>query len=344
MRVKTKNFAFSLATIAFAGASLSLAEAQTVADFYKGATISVIISTGAGGGNDSVARTVARHMAKYIPGKPTFVPKNMPGAGSIVAANYLYNTAPRDGTVIGTLAASVMLHQPLRNERAKFNAEKFFYLGSSGVNAVTMIAWHTAKVTKFEDLFHQELIVGGTGDGGSSTTYPMIMNNVLGTKFKIVSGYKSIPEVSLALIRGEIEGQVNSLQTIKAVHPEWLAERKVNILAQFGLERYRELPDVPLVLEFSKTDEQRAIIKLFSAIIAIGRPFLSTPEVPPDRAAILRSAFDSTMRDQEFLADSEKAKIDIETIPGALVTEIVSDLVSISPEIAQRAKALVPDL
>ena len=310
-----------------------------VADFYKDKTVSLIISTGSGGGYDTTARFVARYLPKYLPGSPTIVAKNMPGAGNVLAANYMYNIAPRDGSTIATLAQAVFLLQPLDGQGVKFDAGKFYYLGSASVDNSTIYAWHTAGVASIDDVLKKELLLGATGVGSGSTVYPIIMNNLLGTKFKIIAGYKTSQEVDLAMARGEVEGRAgNNFQSLKANRPDWIVEKKVIFLTQVGLERDSEYPDVPLLTELARNEEQRRIFTMFSAPVAIGRPFLTTPDVPSDRAEALRSAFASVMSDPGFGAEGKKASLDIKPTTGARLAEIVADLINTPPDIVAKAK------
>ena len=312
-----------------------------VAEFYKDKTVSLIISTGSGGGYDTTARFVARHLPKYLPGAPTIVPKNMPGAGNVLAANYMYNIAPRDGTTIATLAQAVFLLQPLDGQGVKFDAGKFYYLGSASVDNSTIYAWHTAGVNSIDDVMKKELLLGATGVGSGSTVYPIIMNNLIGTKFKIIAGYKTSQEVDLAMARGEVQGRAgNNFQSLKSVRPDWIAEKKVIFLAQVGLERDSEYPDVPLLTELARNEEQRRIFAMFSAPVAIGRPFLTTPDVPADRATALRAAFAAVMKDPGFIAEGKKASLDIKPTSGVRLAEIVADLINTPPDIVARAKAV----
>lgn len=315
-----------------------------VGAFYKDKTVSLIISTGPGGGYDLTARVVARYLPKHLAGSPTIVPKNMPGAGNILAANYMYNVASKDGLNIATFAQALFLAQPLESQGVKFDARKFYYLGSASVDNSTVYAWHTANVKTIEDAYTKELLLGATGVGSGTTVYPVLMNNLLGTKFKIVAGYKTSPEVDLAMSRGEVEGRAgNNFQSLKANRPEWLAEKKINFLLQIGLERDSDYPDVPLLTELAKNEEQRQIFAMFSAPVAIGRPFLTTPDVPSDRAEALRAAFTATMADPGFVTEGNKANLDIKPVAGARLAQIVDDLTNTPAAVAARAKVMGDD-
>jgi tripartite-type tricarboxylate transporter receptor subunit TctC len=334
----TKLFVPALLAAALALLS-SPAKADPVADFYKDKTISLIISTGVGGGYDTTARAVARYLTKYIPGNPTVVPKNMPGAGNILAANYMANVAAKDGTFIATIAQAGFLLQPLGDPGVKFDAKAFYYLGSSSVDNSTIYAWHTTGIKKIEDVYQQELLVGATGVGSGTTVYPILMNNLLGTKFKVIAGYQASRDVDLAMARGEVGGRAgNNFQSVKSNHPDWMRDKNLVFLTQIGLARDPEFADVPLLTELARNDEQRSIFKMFSVPVAIGRPFLTTPGVPPERAAALRKAFEDTMKDPQFLAEGKKFALDINPETGERLTEIVRDLVDTPPDIVAKAK------
>jgi tripartite-type tricarboxylate transporter receptor subunit TctC len=323
-----------LGTTAMSG----IAAAQ--ADFYKGKTIELIISTGVGGGLDTNARTVARHLSKHIPGNPTIVAKNMPGAGHVRAANYIYNQAPKDGTTIGTLIPAFIMAQLLnRTDAIQFDAAKMQWLASTSASNSTVYVSKSAGVDTVEDAKKKPVLMGGTGAGSYTTLYPIVMNHVLGTQFKIVSGYSSTAEIGLAMERGEVQGRAgNNFNSLKSENPELLRDGKIAILAQVGLERDPEFKSVPLMTDFAKNDEERQILRLFSADVVIGRPFMTTPAVPADRVAILRKAFVDLAKDPDFLKDTKQANIDVELVEGEKVQKIVEDLVGTPPDIVAKAK------
>ena len=322
------------ATVAVSG------PAQAQADFYKGKTIELIISTGVGGGLDANARLVARHLGKHIPGNPHIVPKNMPGAGHVRAANYIFNNAPKDGTTLGTLIPAFVMAQVLgRTENIQFDAAKMQWLASTSASNSTVYVAKSTGVNTVDDAKKKEVLMGGTGAGSYTTLYPIIMNHILGTKFKIVSGYTSTNEIGLAMERGEVQGRAgNNFNSLKSENPELLKENKISILAQVGLERDPEFKSVPLLLEFAKNDEERQVLKLFSADVVIGRPFLTTPGVPAERVAILRKAFADVVKDPEFVKEAARNHIDVELIEGEKVQKIVEDLVNTPPAILAKAK------
>jgi tripartite-type tricarboxylate transporter receptor subunit TctC len=309
-------------------------------NFFAGKQVTLIISTGVGGGLDSNARVVARHLANHIPGKPVIVPKNMPGAGHVRAANFLYNQAPKDGTVIGTLIPAFVLAEVLDGRGVQFDAGKFVWLGSTSSSNSTIYFWSASGLRSMEDAFKRQVLMGGTGVGSYTTLYPTIMNNVLGTRFKIIAGYESSAEIGLAMERGEVEGRAgNNFNSLKAENPDWLRDGKIVLAAQVGLERDAGYPDLPLISDFAKTDEQRQILRLFSVDVVIGRPFLAPPGLPPQRIEILRRAFDAMMADPAFLKESAEAGLDVAAVDGAKIQSVVQDLVGTPPAIVAKAKA-----
>lgn len=309
-------------------------------DFYKGKTIDMIVSTGVGGGQDANARLIARNWTRYIPGAPQIVVKNMPGAGHLRAANFIAKQAPRDGTVVGSIVPAFLLAQVLETSKSiQFDAAQFNWIGSSASNNSTFYVWRTSPVKSMEDATRTEVLMGATGAGSYTMIYPTITNAVLGTKFKIVAGYHSAAEVNLALERGEVQGRAgNNVNSLKMENADWLRDGKVTVIAQVGLERDPEFPDVPLMMELGRTPEDRALLRLFSADIAVGRPFLTTPGVPQERVDLLRQSFLATLGDASFLKEAQDAGVEIAPVPGARLQEIVGEIVNTPPEIARRAR------
>ena len=315
--------------------------AAAQADFYKGRTVELIISTGAGGGLDTNGRLVARHLGNHIPGNPTVVAKNMPGAGHIRAANYVFAQAPKDGTTIATFIPIFVMAQVLeRSKSIQFNPANFEWLVSTSSSNSTIYVWHTMGVKTLNEAMEKEVLMGGTGVGSYNVIYPTVTNSVLGTKFKIVMGYPSTTEIAIAMERGEVQGRAgNNFNSLTSEHGEWLRTGKINLLAQVGFERDREFPTVPLLTEFAKTEEARQILRFFSTDIVIGRPFVTSPGTPPDRVAMLRRAFDSLLKDPAFLDGSKKAGIDISPVEGLRIQKIVADFMNTPLDIVTKAKA-----
>ena len=321
-------------------ALLAPAPAAAQADFYKGKTIDLVISTGVGGGLDANARVVARHLADHIPGNPTIVPRNMPGAGHIRAANFVFSQAPKDGTVIATFIPVFVLAQVLdRSKGIQFDPANFNWLASTSSSNTTVYTWHTANIRSVADATKRDVLMGGTGVGSYTIIYPSIMNSVLGTRFKLVTGYQSTAEIGLAMERGEVEGRAgNNFNSLKAESAEWLRTGKIVLISQIGLERDAEYPDLPLLTDMAKSDEDRQVLKLFSTDVVIGRPFVTSPGVPAERVALLRKAFDEMMKDRAYLEDSSKAALDVTPVAGAKIQAMVADLVHTPADIVNRAK------
>jgi tripartite-type tricarboxylate transporter receptor subunit TctC len=316
--------------------------AQDAAAFYKGKTVELYIGYSAGGAYDLYARLLARYMPRHIPGNPTVVPKNMAGAGSLLLANWLYNVAPKDGTAFGIIGRGTGFDPILGNKRAQFDGTKFNWLGSANNEVSVCVAWHTAGVSNFNELLTRELVVGGTGASADTDQFPKITNGVLGTKFKVVTGYPGGNDISLAMERGEVQGRCGwSWSSVKATHQNWYDERKIHLLVQLALDRHEDLPNVPLVVDLAKSDEQRKILELIFARQVMGRPFLAPPGLPGDRAAVLRKAFMDTMKDTEFLAAADKAKMEITPVDGEKVGNLVKDLYATPKEISNKAAALL---
>jgi tripartite-type tricarboxylate transporter receptor subunit TctC len=317
------------------------ASAQPASDngFYKGKTITVITSTGVGGTYDVVARLVARHMPHYIPGNPTMIVENMPGGGNVLATNYMYNIAPKDGTAIATIHSAMPLQQVLNSGGIRYDADTFDWLGSTGPQNEVILVWHNAGIKTIEDATKREIILGGTGAGAGIVLLPMVVNNLLGTKFKIVAGYRSSEDVNLGMERGEVQARAFSIGSITSQHPDWISEHKADFLVQSGTRRDKVLPNVPLLTELAKNNEQRQIFKLIASPPALGQPYVAPPGVPADRLALLRGAFAATLRDPAFLADAAKIRFTVEPMSADEVSQIVHDTVSAPPGIIAKAKA-----
>ena len=312
------------------------AKADPVEDFYRNRTVAVVIGYSVGGGYDTYARVLARHMGRHIPGNPTLVPQNMPGAGSLKAANYLAGVAPKDGSTFGIVGRGLAM-EPLLGG-AKFDAEKLTWLGSI-TNEISLCgAWHTSPVKAWGDLLTTEFRVGGNGSGSDPDIFALAMRNLFGAKIKLITGYPGSSDINLAIERGEIEGRCGwSLSSIKSRNPAWLAEKKFNLLVQFALAKSAELPDVPLIMDLAATPEQRQILRLILARQVMGRPFLAPPGVPAERRAALRRAFDATMKDPEFVADAERADLEVNPVTGEAIDELLAELYRTPKAVAEKA-------
>lgn len=316
--------------------------AQTPAEFYKGKTIELDIGVSVGGGYDLYARMLARHMGKYIPGNPSIVPKQMEGAGSMRLANFLANAAPKDGLTFGTINRGTAFDPLLGNKSAQFVAAKLNWIGSTNNEVSACVAWHTSGITSIEQVKIKELIVGATGPSADTYQFPKIANGVLGTKFKIVTGYPGGNDVDLAMERGEVSGRCGwSWTSLKATHQSWLNEKKMTVLFQMGLSKHADLPNTPLIIDFAKTDEERAILKLIFARQVMAWPFVAPPGVPNDRVAALREAFIATTQDKDFRADADKGNLEVTPVSGEDIQKLVQEIYGTPAAVAQKTAALL---
>jgi tripartite-type tricarboxylate transporter receptor subunit TctC len=337
-----KAFWGGLGAAILAAAPLSSALADVVADFYRGKNVEMYIGYSAGGGYDVYARLVARHIGKHIPGNPNIIPKNMTGAGSLKLANWLYNVAPKDGTVIGMIGRGTGFDPLFGIKGAQFQGTRFNWLGSANDEVSVCVSWHTSEVKTFDDLLTHELIVGGTGASADTDQFPKIMNAVLGTRMRVITGYPGGNDIGLAMERGEVKGRCGwSWSSVKATHQHWLDEKKINVLIQLSLEKHPDLPTVPLVVDLAKTDDDKKIMRLLFARQVMGRPFLAPPDLPPDRLAALRKAFMDTMRDKEFLADAERGKLEITPVSGEGIQKLVAEVYATPAAVTKRATELL---
>ncbi len=328
-------FAFAL------GSTLSGAVAQTdpIAEFYRGKTVTIVSSGGVGGPIDLACRIVARFLPRHIPGNPTIVVRNMPGGGHVLMSNFMYTQAAKDGTYVGGVVNSIPTHQVIDGRGVRFDAGKFQWLGSTGFANLMTMAWHTAGFRTIKDVFERELLTGVTGVGSGTYIYTNAMNIILGTKFKMVMGYKDSASVDLAIERGEVLARGGmTLTGVKQERPQWVAEKKVVFLVQTGAEKEAEYPDVPLMHELGRTDEERQILALISSPAALGRPFFVPPEVPADKVEALRKAFAATMRDPDYIAEGNRVRLDMNPLSAARVTQLVNATVNAPSAIVAKAR------
>ncbi len=326
----------------FAGFVQPARAQQSVEDFYKGKRIDMVIGYAPGGGYDLVARLVARHLGNFVPGKPSVIPRNLPGAGSRTAAAFVYSIAPQDGTVLATADQSLSAEQAM-GQKLPFDVAKFTYIGNPMVDNNTTVTWHTSGIKTIEDAKKKEVPMGATG-GSTSSQYPTAMNALLGTKFKVVVGYPGGNDINLAMERGEVAGRgSNAWASWKSTKPDWLRDKKINILVQIGLTKAPDLPDVPLLVDLAQNDDDRAALKLLSASTTIGRPIFSTPNVPPERTKALRDAFNAMVKDPAFLEEAKKLNLDIDPVAGEQLQKIVADVVATPKAIGERVFKLIGD-
>jgi tripartite-type tricarboxylate transporter receptor subunit TctC len=342
----------NLAALSLAVAMASEPAAAQDTSFFAGKKIALVVGFDVGGGYDLYARTVARHLTRYIPGNPTFVPQNMPGAGSRVAGNWLYRVAPKDGTAIGTVVQSAAIDQALQEPGIRFEAAKFNWIGNPTVDNLVTIAWSAAGLATLDDVKSKGgLFCGGTG-GGPTMMYPQIINRVIGTRIKIVAGYPGVSAINLAMERGEVNCVGGTTwSSIKSTMRAALNARKIDVLVQWGVAKDPEISayaqhDVPLAQELvqgglAQNDLDRRVMGFISSGAAMGRPLLAPPGVPPERVTILRRAFDATMKDADFLADAAKASMEVKPPPGEELQRIAADAAQFPPDGLARAKELI---
>ena len=318
------------------------AAAQAVADFYRGKTITMAVGTSPGGDYDLRMRMVGRHIGKYIPGNPAVVPTNMPGAGQMLVANWLAGVAPKDGTVIVALSQNLATFQATGAAGVKYDVRQFNWIGNTTDTPNVINSWYTTGIRTIQDVMARELVVGATGIASGSYLYPHALNQLLGTKFKIVTGYPGGNDINLAMERGEVGGRgSNSWASWKSTRPQWLAEKKIFILAQVGVKRNAELPDIPTLQDLARNEADRQVLLFISADTAISRPLVTSAGVPRERVEALRRAFDATLKDPEFLAEAEKSKTDINPMTGEEAQKIAEATINAPADVLARAGALL---
>ncbi len=331
------------AAAAVAMSASSWAAGMSVEQFYKGKRVQVIISTNPGGGYDLYARFVTRHMRKFIPGNPRMIARNMPGAGHRIAAQYMSFKAKRDGSVLATISQGLPFAQIVwPKKHANIDSSKFIWIGNSNEGNNVLMLWHTTGIKTWKDLRKKVVIVGGTGTSSTSGQYPRALNNILGTKMKIILGFGGGSQMNLAMERGEIEGRgSNAWASIKSITPHYLKENKLILPIQMGLKRAPDLPNVPLIWELGRNEAEVKVLKLMVMASRIGRPVLTTPGVPADRVAALRAAFDAAVSSKAFLAEAKKRRLEINPVSGVEVQAVVNQILSTPPELARLARAAV---
>ena len=339
-RSKSRAVAF-LASLAMATVAAPAAFSEAVEPFTR-QQVRVVTGFAPGATNDLYGRLVARHIGRHLPGNPTVIPVNMPGAGSLRAANYIYSAAPKDGTVFGLMASTLINEELLGNRGAQFKSDRYNWIGRVSSFVLVSFTWHSSQVKTINDAISRESTLGGTAPGSGITLQPMILNGVIGTKFKIVNGYKGAGDATLAMERGEVDGATNGWTALTTLKPELLKERKLNMLVQYGLQRRSDLSDVPTSVELGKTEADRHVLALYAIGSEIGKFFVAPPDVPADRLSVLRSAFDAMLKDPLFIADVGKQSLDYDPMSGGDLQRMVAETVrNASPEVIARAKAIL---
>jgi tripartite-type tricarboxylate transporter receptor subunit TctC len=332
--------ALVLASAACAAIALmpSPASAATPEEFYKGRQMTLIMSTDAGGGYASYANAIAPYLADHIPGKPRITVQYMPGAGGLRAINYLYTAAPKDGSVIGMVHSSVPFAPLYGMSAARFDPRKIGWLGSIDKTSGICVAWHTSGVKTWQDIFSKGLVVGSSGAGSQMETLPLMLNELFGTKIKVISGYKGGNEVYLAMEREEVQGRCGSLvSSINSTRPDWFSQKKVAVPVVIALERNPLFPDVPSLAEFAKDERTKQILELILSPMAMDRPILTPPGVPADRFRVLRAAFQEAVKDPRFLADAERQRIEVNPTTGEEVERVLARAFAMPPEVVKAA-------
>lgn len=335
----SRSFMWAL-TLAGLGFAVS-ANAQTPEAFYKGKQIHLIVASGAGGGYDTYSRVLARYMPSHVPGNPSFVVQNMDGAGGLKGTNYMYVVAPKDGTYFVS-TYNALTTQPLIDKHGvEYDALKFSWIGSMGKQQQICVTWNTSPIKTIEQAMQKEMTVSATGATGNSATLPKLLNTLIGTKFHVVLGYGTT-EQRLALERGEVDGVCGlSYTTLIASNPDWILNKKVNILLQTGDAPHPAMPDVPLVINMVKKPEDKAIVRLYALPGDIGRPYTAPPGVPADRLTALRRAFDATMKDKAFLAEAQKTHLEIDPLTGEQVTQLLQQAYAAPPAAVKRMNEIM---
>jgi tripartite-type tricarboxylate transporter receptor subunit TctC len=313
------------------------ARADSVEDLYRGKTVTILVGFTAGGGYDLYARLLGRHLGRHIPGNPSVVVQNMPGAGSMKATQYVYGVAPKDGLTLATVSRC-MVTEPLLNA-ANFDPTRLTWLGTITSETSVCATWKTSAVKTWDDMFKHEFTLGGSAVGADPDTFALILRNVFGAKVKLVTGYPGGNDINLAMERGEVEGRCGwswtSLKSLK----NWLPQ--INVFAQFAMEKNADLPNVTLAIDRAKDDEQRQVLRLLIAGQYVGRPIFTSPDIPADRKAALRMAFDATMKDPEFLADAGKADMEISPVSGATIDPFLAELYKTPQDVIRKAQAAI---
>ena len=331
-----------LAAFAFVCLSPAFANAQSLESFYRGKTVNVIIGYPPAGANDFYARAVARHIGKHVPGNPTVVPRNMPGGGSLVAANHIFNVAPKDGTTLGLIVPTAPIEERLGATNVRFKAAEFNWIGRLAATPNVTFMNASAPVKTIQDAMEKEAILGATGRSSTVAIHPTSLNVLLGTKFKLVMGYAGSAEAMLAMERGEVQGHSTTWEGVKSRAEKQLADKTINLLVQYGLKRHPELPDVPTSVELARTPEQVEALRVFANASDVGRFILSTPDTPADRIRALRRAFDAMVKDPEFIADLKAMKLDLGPLAGEELQQLVAEVANVPPATIERIKPIYP--
>ncbi len=331
-----KSWTRAAASLFFASIALGAAQAQE--PFYKGKTLELIIGYPTGGSNDVYARLLSTHLGKHIPGNPTVVARNMPGAGSFLAANHMTAVAPKDGTSIAICAPTIALDEKLGTPGVRFKTAQMNWIGRISPLINIVMIWKTSPVKTVADAQQTEVTLGGTGVGSTVSIYPTVMNNMFGTKYKLIMGYKGSSEAMLALERGEVAGHSTAWEALKTAHPSWKPDGDVTIPVQFALARHAELPDVPTAMEFARTPDEKRVLEAILNATEVGTAFFTTPGAPAERVTLLRRAFDATMQDPDFKADVEKMRVSLAPMKGEDLQKLVAQVSDLPADVTEMVR------
>jgi tripartite-type tricarboxylate transporter receptor subunit TctC len=345
MKMKSMGCAAALSVVALSmvvlGVSLEQARAESPAEFYKGKSLSMVVQTTTGNDYDNRGRLFARYMGDLLPGKPAIIVRNMPGGGGVVASNWLAKVAPRDGTVLSMLMQTASMNQALGMGQIQYDVRELGWIGNTSDTPSVVTVWHTAGAKTIEDAKTREIVLGGTV-GTASVIYPNVLNELVGTKFKVVTGYPGGNQINLAMESGEVQGRgSNSWSSWKSTRPEWIAENKIFNLVQIALKRAPDLQDVPLMMELARDDFNRSVLRFLSADTAIARAMVTTPGVPADRLAALRAAFDAAMKLPALIEEANKMQLDLAWLSGADSQKIAASIIETDPKVVARARDIV---
>jgi tripartite-type tricarboxylate transporter receptor subunit TctC len=340
VRYPTRRAALALAAATWFAAPQAFAQSDP--GFYKGKTVTLVVSSSAGGGYDIMGRTIAKYLGRHIPGNPRVVVSNMPGAGGIVAMNYFYRSAPKDGTFLGAMQNNTPFEPLLGTKEAQYDPTKFNWLGSPSAEVGLIAVWRTAPVNSIADLKKREITVGSSGANSTPSFYARLINETLGTKMKIVVGYPGQNEVYFAMERGEVDGFPSLFyNTLNATRPNWRSEKNIKLILQYGLEKEPAIPDVPSALDLAANAEDRQLLQAGLAEVTLGRPYLMPPSVPPERVAIMRKALADTFKDPAFVADSKRMSLGVNTPKsGEQIQQLIADTYRTPPKTIDRLRKL----
>jgi len=317
------------------------ADAQTVENFYRGRSVKLVVSAAPGGGADLHARVLVRHLGKHIPGHPTFVVQHVPGAAGLLAAGQVQATVPADGSVISLLQRNNLLEPLLALRDVGFDPRKVSWLGSLNKDTYLIVSWHTSGIRTLEDAMQKELILGNTGGGNENLTFPLLLNQTIGTKFKLVRGYKGNADLAIAMERGEVLGRAVTWTTLRGDRADWITQNKINLIVQLALKRNPELPNVPSAIEFAKDEDTRTLFELMFSTLEAGRPFAVPLRTPPDRLVALRAAFKSLSNDKEYIAEQTSHGGSVEFLGGEDIEGLLTSIYRTPPHLIERARKLV---